>query len=111
MGSGIVLKHSGNQKYTTDAVSAAIVRILAEKAGARLQVFTNHSDIPGGSTLGHISSQQVAVKSADVGVAQFAMHSPYETCAASDVDDLVKLARTLFSSAVTEDENGVVEVL
>ena len=111
MGSGVVLKYSGNQKYTTDAVSAAIVRILAEKAGARLQVFTNHSDIPGGSTLGNISSQQVAVKSADVGVAQLAMHSPYETCAASDVDDLVKLARTLFSSAVTEDENGVVEVL
>jgi aspartyl aminopeptidase len=77
MGSGVVLKYSGNQKYTTDAVSAAIVRILAEKAGARLQVFANHSDIPGGSTLGNISSQQVAVKSADVGVAQLAMHSPY----------------------------------
>ncbi|WP_417093907.1 M18 family aminopeptidase, partial [Intestinimonas timonensis] len=46
LGGGVVLKFSGNQKYTTDAVSAAVVRVLAKKAGVRLQTFTNHSDIP-----------------------------------------------------------------
>ena len=106
MGGGVVLKYSGNQKYTTDAVSAAIVRVLAEKAGAALQTFTNHSDIPGGTTLGNISVQHVSVKTADVGIAQLAMHSPYETCGTSDTAELVGLARKLFSSSLTENGDG-----
>ena len=106
LGGGVVLKFSGNQKYTTDAVSAAVVRILAEKGGARLQTFTNHSDIPGGTTLGNISVQHVAVKTADVGIAQLAMHSPFETCGSQDTEQLVCLARTLFSSSLTEQRDG-----
>lgn len=111
LGGGVVLKFSGNQKYTTDAVSAAVVRVLAKKAGVRLQTFTNHSDIPGGTTLGNISTQHVAVKTADVGMAQLAMHSPYETCAARDTEELVGLARTLFSSSLLEqgDEDYIVQ--
>ena len=102
LGGGVVLKYSGNQKYATDAVSAAIARLLAEKAGETLQVFTNHSDIPGGTTLGNLSAQHVAVKTADVGIAQLAMHSPYETCGSRDTEALVKLARALFSSSLEE---------
>ena len=103
LGGGVVLKYSGNQKYTTDAASAAVTTLLAEKAGVRLQVFANHSDIPGGTTLGNISVQHVAVKTADVGIAQLAMHSPYETCGSGDTAELVGLARSLFSSALVED--------
>lgn len=111
LGGGVVLKFSGNQKYTTDAVSAAVVRVLAEKAGVRLQTFTNHSDIPGGTTLGNISAQHVAVKTADVGIAQLAMHSPYETCGSGDTAVLVDLARILFSSSLLEqgDESYIVQ--
>ena len=73
----------------------------------RLQTFTNHSDLPGGTTLGNLSVQHVAVKTADVGIAQLAMHSPYETCGSGDTAELVALARTLFSSALTETGDGV----
>ena len=110
MGGGVVLKHSGSQKYATDAASAAIVRLMADQANVRLQVFTNHSDIPGGSTLGNISSQQLAVRTADVGIAQLAMHSPYETCSSSDTEELVKLARILFSSSISEYDDGSIEL-
>lgn len=103
LGGGVVVKYSGNQKYATDAVSAAIVRVLAEKAGVRLQTFTNHSDIPGGTTLGNISVQHVAVKTADVGIAQLAMHAPYETCGSRDTAELVALSRALFSSSLIEN--------
>lgn len=106
MGGGVVIKYSGNQKYATDAASAAIVRVLAEQAGIKTQVFTNHSDIPGGATLGNISSQQVPVKTADIGIAQLAMHSPYETCGTRDTEYLVSLARKLFSSTLTETADG-----
>ena len=102
LGGGVVLKYSGSQRYTTDAASSAITRVLAERAGIRLQTFTNHSDIPGGTTLGNISVQHVAVKSADVGIAQLAMHSPYETCGCGDTADLTALARTMFASALSE---------
>ena len=102
LGGGVVLKHSGSQKYTTDGASGAIVQLLAERAGIRLQTFTNHSDIPGGTTLGNLSVQHVPVRSADVGIAQLAMHSPYETCGCGDTADLVALARALFSSSLRE---------
>ena len=106
LGGGVVVKYSGNQKYATDAVSAAIVRVLAKKAGVKLQVFTNHSDIPGGTTLGNISVQHVPVKTADVGIAQLAMHSPYETCGTGDTAELIGLARKLFSSSLAENGDG-----
>lgn len=106
MNGGVVLKYSGSQKYTTDAASAAIVHVLAAQAGVTVQPFTNHSDIPGGATLGNISAQQVAVKTADIGAAQLAMHSPYETCGSSDTEQLVALARKLFSSSLTETADG-----
>ena len=100
---GVVLKHSANQKYTTDAMSASVVRILAERAGITLQEFHNHSDQPGGSTLGNLSCNQVAVCTADVGIAQLSMHSSCETCGARDTSDLVKLARELYASAVVKE--------
>lgn len=100
---GVVLKFSANQKYTTDAVSAAIVRLMAEREGIVLQEFHNRSDQQGGSTLGNLSGNQVAVCTADVGIAQLAMHSVCETCGAKDTEDLVKLARRLFSSTLVKN--------
>ena len=72
---GVVVKYSANQKYTTDAVSGALVQLLAKKANVPLQLFYNRSDMAGGSTLGNISTAQVAIKSVDIGLAQLAMHS------------------------------------
>ena len=36
---GVVVKYSANQKYTTDAVSGALVQLLAKKADVPLQLF------------------------------------------------------------------------
>jgi len=38
LGGGLVLKHNANQRYATDAVSAAFVRRFAKMAGVPLQV-------------------------------------------------------------------------
>lgn len=56
---GLLIKHSANQKYTTDAVTDAFTRILCRKAGITPQHFFNRSDMAGGSTLGNISGTQV----------------------------------------------------
>ena len=95
-GKGILLKFSGNQKYTTNADGAANVKLLAKRAHVKVQTFQNHANIPGGSTLGNLSIRQVGVPSADIGLAQLAMHSAYETCAVSDLLDLKKLAQAHF---------------
>lgn len=96
MNEGIVIKYSANQKYCTDAVSAAMFKDLCKKAGVPFQVFTNRSDILGGSTLGNISNTKVALNAVDIGLAQLAMHSPYETAGIKDTWYLIQAAGEFF---------------
>ncbi len=89
MNGGIVIKYNANQRYSTDAFSAAVFKNVCNKAGIKYQSFANRSDILGGSTLGSISNTMVPVKTVDIGLAQLAMHSAYETAGVRDLDDLV----------------------
>ncbi|MBQ6929831.1 MAG: M18 family aminopeptidase [Oscillospiraceae bacterium] len=102
---GVAVKHSANQKYTTDAVSNAIFKEIAAKAGAQLQHFANHSDVIGGSTLGNISNTQVALNTVDIGLPQFAMHSCFETAGAKDTEDFAKICKVFYESTITKNEN------
>lgn len=94
---GIVIKFNANQKYCTDAVSAAIFKELCTKAGVPYQTFVHRSDIAGGSTLGNISNTQVPMNTVDIGLPQLAMHSPYETAGVKDTEYLVRAAEELFA--------------
>lgn len=87
---GIVIKYHGGQKYTTDAVSAAFMKDICVQAGVPWQTYVNRSDITGGSTLGNISAAQVPVCTVDIGLAQLAMHSAYETAGAKDVEYMIR---------------------
>lgn len=93
---GIVLKYHGGQKYTTDAVTAARVKLLCEEAGVPYQIYHNRSDILGGSTLGNISASHVSVPAADIGLAQLAMHSAVETAGSRDVQYLIGLLKHFY---------------
>ena len=94
---GIVLKFQGSQKYTTDAWSAAQVRSLCRQAGVPCQNFANRADIAGGSTLGNISSAHVSIPAADIGLAQLAMHSAFETAGTLDTGYLIALCREYYA--------------
>ena len=106
MNGGVVIKSNANQAYTTDAVSAALVKSIAAKAGAPVQYFVNHSDVRGGSTLGNISSTQAAISTVDVGLPQLAMHSCCETAGSKDLEALVDLCRGFYSSSLTLQQDG-----
>lgn len=93
---GIVIKYHGSQKYTTDGISAAVMNDICKKAGVPCQTYTNRSDILGGSTLGNISTAHVSVDTVDIGLAQLAMHSAYETAGARDINYLVKALTSFF---------------
>ena len=89
MNKGIVIKHNANQKYTTDAVSSARFALVCERAGVPVQHFVNRSDLAGGSTLGNIANTHVSMDTVDIGLAQLAMHSLYETAGTKDLEMLV----------------------
>ncbi|MCM1189638.1 MAG: M18 family aminopeptidase [bacterium] len=93
---GIVIKYHGSQKYTTDAVSAAKLKLLCEQAKVPYQTYANRSDIAGGSTLGNISTAHVSVSSVDIGLPQLAMHSAVETAGARDTGYAVDALKVFF---------------
>lgn len=98
MNGGIVIKYNANQRYTTDAVSEAVVKYVCERANVPYQMYANRSDIPGGSTLGNLSNEKVSLNTADVGLAQLAMHSAYETAGARDTTYMIDFVKTFYES-------------
>jgi len=103
---GIVIKYDASGRYTTDSLSAAIFGEICKRAGVPVQVFTNRADKPGGSTLGHISAAHVSVPSVDIGAAQLAMHSAWETAGAKDTEYFVRGLCEFFSSSLKKSAQG-----
>ena len=64
----------------------------------------------GGSTLGNISNTQVSLNTVDIGLAQLAMHSSFETAGKEDTEHLVKALTEFFSKSVIMEEDGVFSV-
>lgn len=106
MNQGIVIKHNANQKYTTDAVSSAIFSQVCAKASVPVQHFTNRSDILGGSTLGNIANTHTSMNTVDIGLAQLAMHSAYETAGVKDVDYMIRGLAAFYRSNITVLADG-----
>ena len=96
LGGGVVLKYNASQKYTTNAVSGAIFRAICRKAGVPVQVFTNRADEAGGSTLGNLQSHTLPIPMADIGCAQFAMHSAVETASVADAEAMTKAVAAFY---------------
>lgn len=104
---GIVIKYNASGRYTTDAVSSAVVKELCSKAGVPVQEYHNRSDIPGGSTLGNLMNRYISVLSADIGLAQLAMHSAYETAGAKDAEYMYLFLKKFYSSSSVPSADGI----
>lgn len=106
MNGGVVIKHNANQKYTTDALSAALFSDICRMAEAPVQHFANRSDLPGGSTLGNIANTQVSMNTVDIGLAQLAMHSAYETAGCQDIPVMIAALRRFYETEVRITADG-----
>lgn len=106
MNGGIVIKYNSNQKYTTDALSGALLRALCRRCDVPVQSFTNRSDMIGGSTLGSLSLTQVSIPTVDIGLAQLAMHSSYETAGALDPAYLEKAIVYFYHQHFVQQADG-----
>ena len=76
-----------------------------------VQYYANRADMPGGSTLGNISNTQVSLNAVDIGLAQLAMHSPFETAGAADTVSLVKALTAFFEHSLVAERDGVYRFL
>ena len=72
---GVVLKINVCGKYSTESENAAVFKELAKSCNVPIQEFIVRQDSPCGTTIGPITSAKLGIKSVDVGIAQFAMHS------------------------------------
>jgi aspartyl aminopeptidase len=106
LGGGVVIKYNANQRYTSDALSAALFQTICEKAGVPFQRYANRADMPGGSTLGNISGTQVSVPTADIGLAQLAMHSAFETAGADDTGYMIRALTAFYRHAICMTGDG-----
>lgn len=98
MNKGVVIKRNANERYTTDAISEAIIINACDKAGVPYQYYTNRSNQRGGGTLGAISTSKVSITTVDIGLAQLAMHSSTETAGAKDYKYMEKALTAFYES-------------
>ena len=106
MNGGVVIKNNAAQKYTTDGISAAIFGEICAHAGVPTQQYANRSDMTGGSTLGSIATTLTPMLSVDIGMAQLAMHSAYETAGVADIDYLIDAAKAFYNANLTVMGDG-----
>lgn len=84
LGAGPVIKVNANQRYASNSETQAVFRDVCEQAGLPLQSFVVRSDMACGSTIGPITAGNLGVRTLDIGVPTFAMHSIRETAAVAD---------------------------
>ncbi len=108
MNGGVVIKQNAAQKYTTDGLSSALFAEICKKAEVPVQYYANRSDQPGGSTLGSISNTKVPLCTVDIGLAQLAMHSAYETAGCEDVGHLINAMRYFYECRIRSARDGSV---
>ena len=84
LNAGPVIKINANQRYATDAETAAVFTLACEAAEVPMQRFVNRTDLACGSTIGPISAGQLGIPVVDAGCAQLAMHSAREMAGSHD---------------------------
>ncbi len=93
---GPAIKINTNQRYATSSETAAIFSQVCEEAKVPVQNFVARNDMGCGSTIGPITATLLGVRTVDVGVPTFAMHSIRELAGVEDVGYLEKALGRFF---------------
>lgn len=95
---GPVIKTNANQRYSTNADTAARFITLCESAGVPCQNYTHRTDLGCGSTIGPIVAASLGIASVDVGSPMWAMHSLRESAGVQDVAYMIRVMKAAFGS-------------
>lgn len=99
LNAGPVIKVNANQRYATSSETAAFFRDLCQREGVPVQSFVVRSDMGCGSTIGPITAGQLGVRTVDIGLPTFAMHSIRELAGSHDLGHLIKVLTAFYSSS------------
>jgi aspartyl aminopeptidase len=94
---GPVIKTNANQRYATNAESAARFIRLCEQTGVPYQQYAHRTDLGCGSTIGPIVASRLGVQTVDVGSPMWAMHSLRESAGVLDHAYMIKVLTTYYS--------------
>lgn len=92
LNSGPVIKINANQRYASNSETSALFRKLCREVDAPVQSFVVRTDMACGSTIGPLTAAELGVKTLDVGVPTFAMHSIRELAGSDDAHHLYRAA-------------------
>jgi len=95
---GPVIKVNNNQRYASNSETAGFFRHLCEEHGVPVQCFVTRSDLGCGSTIGPITASRLGVRTIDIGLPTFAMHSIRELAGSYDLVHLVKVLSAFYQS-------------
>lgn len=95
---GIIVKSNAQQRYATDASTAAFIALIAHNQNLSLQPFVSRSDIPCGSTIGPIHATLTGMPTVDIGYPQLSMHSSRELIACQDHIEMSQFLKHAFLS-------------
>lgn len=102
LNAGPVVKVNHNQRYATNSETAGLFRAICQRAEVPLQSFVSRSDMGCGTTIGPITSGELGVKTLDLGIPQFAMHSIRETCGTADLEYLYRALRAFLDTEILQ---------
>ena len=98
LNAGPVIKINSNQRYATSSETAGFFRHLCLENEVPVQSFVTRSDMGCGSTIGPLTASQLGVRTVDIGLPTFAMHSIRELCGSHDLAHLVKVLSAFYAS-------------
>jgi aspartyl aminopeptidase len=93
---GPVIKINANQRYASNSETSAVFRNICDQADVPVQPFVVRSDMACGSTIGPLTAAGTGIKTIDVGVPTFAMHSIRELAGRWDGYYLYRALREYF---------------
>ena len=95
---GPVIKTNANQRYSTNAETAARFIQLCDQAKVPYQQYAHRTDLGCGSTIGPILAAQLGMASVDVGNPMWAMHSIRESAGALDHAYMIKVLKQHYTN-------------
>lgn len=96
---GPVIKVNANQRYATNSETSGYFVSLCDANNVPHQTFVTRTDMACGSTIGPITAKTLGVKTLDVGVPTFAMHSIRELAGSEDAYSLAQVLKAFYSDA------------
>jgi len=96
---GPVIKTNANQRYATNSDTSAYFRQLCDQVDVPVQDFVVRTGMGCGSTIGPITASTLGVKTIDIGVPTFAMHSIRELAGSQDAFMLNKVLTQFYTKS------------